>query len=99
MAIYNQLPGRLDIKVSTMDDLTINLNIDQSITGYTFAAFVADTTTNTFTVTALSSSSLRLTMASSQLDLYGTGDQDWKLVWTTTGGDTRTILNGKLVVL
>lgn len=99
MAIYNQIPGRLDIKVKNGDDVSITVNIDQSITGYTFSSYVNESTTNTFVVTALSSSSLKLEMDGTQLQNYGTGDKDWRLAWTSTGGVSRTILSGKLIIV
>lgn len=99
MAQYNQIPGKLDIKVKNGDDVSITINIDQSITGYTFSAYINESTSNTFAVTALSSSSLKIEMDGTQLEEFGTGNQEWRLAWTSTGGVNRTILNGKLVIV
>ncbi len=51
MAIFTQLPGRLDIKMNAGDDLSMDVDFNQDITGYTFASFINNSTASVFTIT------------------------------------------------
>ena len=66
MAEVTQVPGALDIKIAQGDDLSILLDFDIDLTGYTFEAKVDETDAGTTVITVvetdLSAGQITLTM-------------------------------------
>ena len=66
MATLEQLPAVLDINVIQGDDLNVQFNVDENLSGYTFIAFVRQLNGSTISVmTSLITSALASTL---QLD-------------------------------
>ena len=94
MADLDQRPGELNITTTTSDDLSIALDFDISLTGYTFTAFVqhSDTTTAiTITNVDLSAGQITLSLTNTQLATIGQGFHFWYLAWNTGTVDRRIL--------
>lgn len=100
MAIYNQLPGHLDIKVYKGDDLDFTMNFGIDISSYTLASTINSSTENAFAITVTDSTAgeIQLSLNDTQTTLLGTGTHKYEIDWTI-GAYTRTIVNGGLIIL
>lgn len=100
MADLDQRPGELNITTTTSDDLSIALDFDISLTGYTFTAFIEhDGTSTAITITTvdLSAGQITLSLTNTQLATIGTGYYFWYLAWNT-GTTDRRVLAGDFII-
>jgi hypothetical protein len=101
MADLQQVPGQLNITVTAIDDMSIALDFDISLTGYTFTAFVQTVTASTaITVTAVSlaNGQITLSLTNTQLTTIGVGYHEWYLAWND-GTNDRRVLAGNFTIL
>lgn len=101
MADLQQIPGALNITVTAIDDMSIALDFDISLVGYTFTSFVQSASASTaITVTAadLAAGQLTLSLTNSQLTTIGVGYHEWYLAWNT-GTLDRRVLAGNFTIL
>ena len=113
MATYSVLPDTLDIVFIQGDELSIELDFDQGLTGYTFqhkiveitsvsnggVASYADKLTFTRTDLDLSQGRMNLSLQESQTDTLSlTGSYRWWFRWYAPGTITRTVLSGTVSV-
>ena len=106
MADVTQVPGRLNIKLTQGDDLSILLDFDISLTGYTFTANVietnADSTTITVVETDLSNGQITLTMTDTLSALLTITEDNSFHSWyldRTNAGNQRRYLAGDFEVV
>jgi len=100
MATYEQLPGTLNIVTTTQDDLSILLDFDISLTGYTFVSYVqygSSQTAITVTNTNLAAGQITLSLTDAQLTAIGNGTYGWYLKWNNGTAD-RKILAGEFTI-
>jgi len=100
MADISQQPGELNITTTTDDDLSILLDFDIVLTGYTFTSkveHVGTTTTITVTNTDLSTGKITISLTNIQLTAIGEGTHRWYLDWNTGTADRR-VLAGEFIV-
>ena len=76
MATYTQIPAELDIEVGAGDDLSILLDFDISLTGYTFVskvvqAYSGTETTVTCTNTDLANGQVTISLTDTQITSIG----------------------------
>ena len=101
MADLQQIPGALNITVTAIDDMSIALDFDISLVGYTFTSFVQSASASTaITVTPvnLGSGQITLGLTNSQLTTIGVGYHEWYLAWND-GATDRRILAGNFTIL
>ena len=97
MANVTQVPGSLNIKLAQGDDLSILLDFDIDLTGYTFESKVVETngdlTTITVVETNLSTGQITITMTDTLSDALSiTADEtfhSWYLDRTNAGNQRR----------
>ncbi len=93
--IVEQVPGRLDIKISKGDDMSILIDFDIDITGYTHTASTveldASTTAITVVDTDLGNGQITLTMTDTLLGAIAVGTHKWYLDRTNAGFQRRTL--------
>jgi hypothetical protein len=108
MATAEQIPAVLDVSVVQGDDMNIQLDIDENLTGYTFVASIHELNGTTQTVTTAISTDSAITSievsfpASTTAALSVTGSDgahNWKAVSTDPAGLTRTWVKGAFTVL
>jgi len=103
MAKVEQVPGRLDIKMAQGDDLSILIDFDIDLTGYTFAASTVETDASTTTITVaetdLSNGQITLTMTDTLSDAIDEGVHKWYLDRTNAGAQRRYLAGDFEVVL
>ncbi len=106
MADVTQIPGSLNIKIAQGDDLSILLDFDINLTGYTFTSVVAesDGTTTTITVveTDLSSGQITLTMTDTLSAALSVTEDNSFHSWyldRTNAGNQRRYLAGDFEVI
>jgi hypothetical protein len=106
MATITQVPGELDIVITAGDDVSIDLDFDIALTGYTFAALVVTDNETPTTVamlvtnTDLATGKLNLSLTDVQTAAIGTGEFCWYLTWTITASTLiRKVLRGKFSVV
>jgi hypothetical protein len=100
MADIEQLPGELNITTTADDDLSVLLDFDVVLTGYTFVAKVEHyqtTTTITVTNTDLAAGKITISLTNTQLTAIGAGIHKWYLNWTT-GTTDRRVLAGTFTI-
>ena len=100
MADYEQLPGELNIKTSISDDLSILLDFDIDLTGYTFTANMLKAGTETATAltvtnTSLPSGQITISTTNTTLATLGSGIHRWYLKWINPSTIDRKVLAGK----
>lgn len=102
MATVKQIPGRLDIVLAQGDDMSILLDFDIDMTGYTFAASTDEvdgsTTTITVAETDLANGQITLTMTDTLSAAIAVGVHKWYLD-RTNAGSQRRYLAGDFVVV
>jgi hypothetical protein len=103
MADFTQIPGELNIEVGLGDDLSMLIDFDIVLTGYTFIGKVIHidgvTETNiTITNTDLSTGKITISMTDAQIDAIGAYECRWYLEWTT-GTASRRVLAGKFTII
>ena len=84
MTTFEQLPGELNIEGSAGDDLSLALDFDIALTGYTFESKVVHsgtTTTITVTNTNLSEGQITLSLTDAEITALGIGTWYWYLTW------------------
>lgn len=106
MTEVTQVPGELDIKITQGDDMSILLDFDISLSGYTFESKVieADDTETVITVVAtdLGEGQVTLTMTdtlSGALNLTGGNTKDRWYLDRTNAGNQRRLLAGNFQVI
>ena len=100
MAAITQVPGKLNITTTTDDDLSVLLDFDVVLTGYTFVAKVEhnqNTTAITVTDTNLSAGQITIALSNALLMAIGEGLHRWYLIWTT-GTTDRRVLAGDFTI-
>src|SRR3990167_2807901 len=100
MAEFEQIPGELDIEVGLGDDLSMLVDFDIVLTGYTFSAKVehaATTTDITVTSTNLAVGQITMSLTDAQITAIGAGSHRWYLTWTT-GTTSRRVLAGVFTI-
>lgn len=103
MSEVTQIPGELDIRATTKDDLTVSLDFDISLIGYTFASRIinssnGDDVVGLVTNTDLANGQISLTFTKEQLTALPIGTHNWYLEWIT-GGLSRRILAGDFFLI
>lgn len=111
MATYAVLPDTLDIEFVGGDEVSILLDFDQNLTGYTFEApiYLATSVRNgqvveyelamnfTQTPVDLAAGKLNLSLNETQTGLLVLGSvYRWYLRWVAPGIVTRTVLSGQV---
>ena len=95
MAEVTQIPGRLDIQLAQGDDMSILLDFDIDLTGYTFESKVveADETETVITVveTDLSNGQITLTLSDTLSALISVATHSWFLDRTNAGSQRRQL--------
>lgn len=101
MADITQLPGNLNIATTIYDDLSILLDFNIALTGYTFSSKIVKDgaeTTITVTNTSLATGQITLSVANTVLAGVGAGNHDWYLSWITNTAVDRRVLIGKFTL-
>jgi hypothetical protein len=102
MTDFQQVPGELNIEVGLGDDLSMLIDFDIVLTGYSFVSKVehangAATTNITVTATNLASGQITISLTDAQITTIGIGTHRWYLAWTV-GSSTRRVLAGMFMV-
>ena len=101
MADLQQIPGALNITVTAIDDMSIALDFNISLVGYTFTSFVQSinaSTAITITAVSLANGQITLSLTNTQLTTIGVGYHEWYLAWND-GTSDRRILAGNFTIL
>lgn len=113
MATYSVLPDTLDVVFVQGDELSLLLDFDQDLSGYTFETRIIEvlgvsggnvTSYNnvmlfTQTVVSLPDGQLNLSLTEQQTQsLSLTGNYRWFMRWIAPGLITRTVLSGTITV-
>jgi hypothetical protein len=98
MTDFNQVPGELNITVGLGDDLTLTLDFDIDLTGYTFSAsvvseFDGQATAFTYTAVNLSTGRFQISLTDTQVSALGKAIHKWYLIGTV-GTVSRRYLAG-----
>lgn len=104
MSTINHTPARLNISLAIDDDLSLLLDFDVDLTGYTFSAKIveSDDTETTITVTNTDLTNGKITLSSTassrdtanlEADTYA-----WYLTWTTSSTDRRVLAGDFTIV-
>ena len=106
MADVEQIPGRLNIKLAQGDDLSILLDFDIDLTGYTFESKVVETngteTVITVAETDLSAGQITLTMTDTLSEALTATSNNTFHSWyldRTNAGSQRRYLSGDFEVI
>jgi len=97
MATIEQLPGELNIITTQHDDLSILLDFDIVLTGYTFASEIEVSLIDsilTIANTDLSTGKITLTASRALLLTIPIGIHRWYLDWIAPGTLHRRVLSG-----
>jgi hypothetical protein len=97
MTSVNQIPGELNITTTQSDDLSVLLDFDIALTGYTFTAKVRVQSTEyalTITNTDLAAGQITLSALKSLLATIPVGEHLWYMDWISAGGLHRRALYG-----
>lgn len=102
MTQVEQVPGRLDIKIAQGDDISILLDFDIDMTGYTFTSNVVETDASTTVITVvdtdLSAGQITLTMTDELSAALAVATHSW-YVDRTNAGSQRRYLAGDFIVI
>ena len=104
MATAKHTPGRLNINLAIDDDMTLLLDFDIVLTGYTFVAKIVESngteTAITVTDTDLANGKITLSSTASSRDAASltTETYDWYLTWTVSGADRRVLAGNFSIV-
>lgn len=106
MADYTQTPGNLNILAVVGDDISISLDFDVVLTGYTFVSEIlvqqyGATKKVPFTVTNnnLANGLITLSLTDTQTTAIGECNKcPWYLKWTSSGAATTTVLSGQFTL-
>lgn len=96
MPSLEQIPGRLDVKVTLGDDLVLPLQFNIALTGYTFAAAIGGQTP-TIDSSQAASGLIVLSLSEAQTTALGVCSVKWWFQWTVASV-TRTVLSGTFAV-
>lgn len=105
MATFNALPGTLALKCVRGDTLSVDVDFDVNVTGYTHAAEVTSIVTGetlatmTATVTGAGAGLVTYSLTDAQTAGLVAGTYAWNASWLTGAGDVRTVLSGFLEVV
>ena len=95
MAEVTQIPGRLDIQLAQGDDMSLLVDFDIDLTGYTFESKVveADETETVITVveTDLSTGKITITLSDTDSALISAAKHSWFLDRTNAGNQRRQL--------
>jgi hypothetical protein len=97
MTTFSQTPGELDIEVGLGDDLSLLLDFDISLAGYTFAGMV-NSTPISIASTDLANGQITISLSDTQITALGAGNHRWYLIWTLSGA-SRRVLAGEFRVM
>jgi len=102
MATITQLPGVLDIEVGLGDDLSLLLDWDINLTGYTFEGKISKAGTGTITDitiinTDLAAGKITLILTDTQILALGAEVHGWYLRWTVSD-NSRRVLTGAFTI-
>jgi len=89
---YEQLPAVRNINAVAGDDLSISLDFDVDLTGYTFWAAIGNQTP-TIAVVSATLGTMTLSLTKAQTSAIGVSKVHWYFGWTA-GGKERTVLAG-----
>jgi hypothetical protein len=98
---FEQLPARLDLHVGLGDDLSLLVDFDIVLTGYTFAGAVVKggaETALTINSTSLATGQITIVLTDAQITALGVGTFVWYLTWTVSSA-SRRVLAGEFKVL
>jgi len=99
---YNisQIPGEVNLKFISGDDLTLNIDLNQDITDYTITAEIEATPTNiSFNVTVVSATAGTITIVLTDVQTaLVTSGNNWFLKWVDDSGLILTLLKGIITV-
>jgi hypothetical protein len=96
--IYDQTPAQMTLKFVKGDMVSIQLTFNKNLTGYTFSSGILGTPSPTFTVTNidLPNGIVSITLSSTDSNTLSLANNyTWFFKWTT-GGATRTVLDGNI---
>jgi hypothetical protein len=99
MATFAQLPATLNIKLVAGDSLSIDIDFDVSLVGYSLTASVVSRGSSvvvapmTVSVTSAEDGVVNVSMLASETEKLSRGTYEWELTWTF-GNVTRTALSG-----
>lgn len=96
MAEYKQEPGILDIRVKKGNEISILLTFSINLTGYTFSAYFSEGII-TVEIVDLATGKINLRMQESLTESLTNRLYPWQLD-LTTGGVTRTFLQGNIII-
>lgn len=100
MATVSVTPGTLNVVVKQGQAVSQLLDFSISLTGYTFSAEIVSAVTfatvSALTVTAvnLGTGQVNVGLSAASAANVAAGTYLWRLVWTPSGGDARTALEG-----
>lgn len=102
MAEVTQIPGKLDIVLAQGDDMSILVDFDIVLTGYTFSSAVQETDGNTTTITVvetdLASGQVTLTMTDTLSGAIEPGTHKWYLDRTDTDNQRRYLAGDFIII-
>jgi hypothetical protein len=110
-AAYRRRPASLPLEFVQGDDFAFSAVINRDLAGHTLAASIVNastgstvctfTTTSTpVTVSGATHARVGFSLSDTQTALVvGAQTYRWSFRWTTPGGDTRTILAGRVVAM
>jgi hypothetical protein len=101
MATISQLPGELNIITTQHDDLSILLDFDIALTGYTFVSKIIISDVDSVVIvtnTDLSAGKITLSVSDTILATVPVGTHKWYLDWVAPGSLNRRILSGAFTI-
>jgi hypothetical protein len=99
MATFSQLPATLNIKLVAGDSLSIDIDFDVPLVGYSLTASVMSRGSRivvapmAVSVTSAQNGVVNVSMLASETEALSRGTYDWELTWTF-GSVTRKALSG-----
>jgi hypothetical protein len=102
MTTFQQLPGELDIEVGLGDDLSLLLDFDIALTGYTFTGAIqnrsgGEDTDFTIVETNLASGQITISLTDTEISTLGVGVHQYYLTWEVDSL-SRRVLAGTFTV-
>jgi len=110
-AAYGRRPASLPLEFVQGDDVAFTAVVNRNLTGHTLAASIVNASTGTTVCTFTTTSTpvtvngdthtrVGFSLSDAQTALViGPQPYRWSFRWTTPGGDTRTILAGRVVAM
>ena len=102
--LVSQLPGEFDIKMVIGNDLSLAIQWNLDITGYTFEAYIepknqAEDIPIDLEITSASSGKMNMIISASSTVNLPASTNEWYMNWTSSSGLKRTILAGNLTLV